>query len=384
MRSSAGRLRDKFTKEQLEEELRNYDDQAEVWLHPRRGFGFVTVQDDVKANELIECSPLAILNVEIELHKAHQMPADLFTELATTAAEVSWSTYYTSPRLRQELQSIIDNMDATVVERMAEVRLALRGTSEERCGLGVVLFSGPPGVGKTHAMKLLASEAKTKAWVVSANKLVADLDACQRATQYIQRMDGICMIDEAEVLFPPRSALMGYQSVMAKTHNMVVNHFLEVIDGMLSAPHRPGRMVILASNLPDTMDEGFRSRIRVEVTFELPTAKQCNEYWRNNARHLNGRAWFVLGRVSQACSLSFRDMDHIAEQLVQSKAGGSDAGLREYLIAISGVVGSKWPSASDVVKRAPGALYRSSLAAGSATFAARSVAEFGQRLRARL
>ena len=67
------------------------------------------------------------------------------------------------------------------------------------------------------------------------------------------------------------------------------------------------------------MDPAFRSRIRTEVAFDLPTAKQCSCYWRNNARHLNAVASFVLGCVSQAGGLSFRDMDHVAEQLVQRK-----------------------------------------------------------------
>ena len=35
-----------------------------------------------------------------------------------------------------------------VVKRTAEVQIALRGTSEVRCGLDVALFSRPPGVGR--------------------------------------------------------------------------------------------------------------------------------------------------------------------------------------------------------------------------------------------
>ena len=81
-------------------------------------------------------------------------------------------------------------------------QLALRGTSEARCGLGVALLSGPPGVGKTHAMRLIASATGTRAWVVSASKLVDNMDACEEVTKRIQSMDDLYMIDEAEVLFP--------------------------------------------------------------------------------------------------------------------------------------------------------------------------------------
>ena len=80
-------------------------------------------------------------------------------------------------------------------------------------------------------------------------------------------MHGICMIDEADVIFPPRSDVSKYQSVMAKTHHKVLTHFFEVIDGLLSTPHHQGRLVVLATNLPDSMDQAFRSRIHVEVTF---------------------------------------------------------------------------------------------------------------------
>jgi hypothetical protein len=59
-------------------------------------------------------------------------------------------------------------------------------------------------VGKTHAMSLLASKVRTQAWVISASKLVNNKDACELVTKKIQQEDGIWMIDEAEVLFPPK------------------------------------------------------------------------------------------------------------------------------------------------------------------------------------
>ena len=69
--------------------------------------------------------------------------------------------------------------------------MAMRGISKLQDGLGVARFSGPPGVRKTHAMKLLACEAGLKALVISACKLVNDFDACQHATKCIQQNDGI-------------------------------------------------------------------------------------------------------------------------------------------------------------------------------------------------
>ena len=38
--------------------------------------------------------------------------------------------------------------------------------------------------------------------MVSASTLVDDMDACEEVTKRIQSMDGLYMIDEAEVLFP--------------------------------------------------------------------------------------------------------------------------------------------------------------------------------------
>ena len=51
-------------------------------------------------------------------------------------------------------------------------------------------------------------EAQTKARVISASRLVDDVDACKRATEYIQKGGGTWMIE-------PRRALLTYQSVMA-------------------------------------------------------------------------------------------------------------------------------------------------------------------------
>ena len=69
--------------------------------------------------------------------------------------------------------------------------------------------------------------------------------------------------------FRSRSALLHYQSVVAKPHHKALPHFLEVIDWLLSTPHRPGRMVVLAAKLPDSMDPALKSRICVEVAFEI-------------------------------------------------------------------------------------------------------------------
>ena len=121
------------------------------------------------------------------------------------------------------------------------------------------------------------------------------------------------------------------------------------------------------------MDPAFRSCLRVQVPFALPTAKECSLFWRDNARHLSAPAWSVLGRVSHAGGLSFRDMDHIAENMVQETASGGLADMRAYLRAIFNMVGATSPSALAVAKGVLGALYRSSLTAGSIFFAVRGL-----------
>ena len=82
-----------------------------------------------------------------------------------------------------------------------------------------------------------------KAYAVSASRLVDDFDACEQLTKYIKQVDGIWMIDEVEVLFAPREYLMKYQSVMAKEHHKVLNHLMDVIDGLMKTPHRTDEQV---------------------------------------------------------------------------------------------------------------------------------------------
>ena len=82
----------------------------------------MTLQE-AKAKELVESKTITISNVTIALYKkrapAGPMPTDgLFQELETAAAEVSWSTYHASPRLKQELESIIDAKDDAKVQTL--------------------------------------------------------------------------------------------------------------------------------------------------------------------------------------------------------------------------------------------------------------------------
>jgi adenylate kinase family enzyme len=181
-------------------------------------------------------------------------------------------------------------LPAETRDMLDEVVARVRNESELRGGWGLgrhfragfrVLFSGPPGTGKTMAAAVLAKRLAMPIFRIdlssTVDKSVGDIEKDLRETiGAAEAGGGIVFIDEADALFGKRVAV-------EDSHDRYAN--LEVGDLLQRLEAFPG-LVILASNLKQDMDKAFTRRLTAIVDFPMPDARCRLELWRHALRSL--------------------------------------------------------------------------------------------------
>ncbi len=138
----------------------------------------------------------------------------------------------------------------------------------------VILFSGPPGTGKTMLAHALAHEAGYRVMLVDLHKIMACMprhgldENLQRVFHEARLQHAILFFDEADEMFTDRSFNAAMPTLLRE---------LERLDGIC----------ILATNRRHVLDEALDRRILYKLDFEVPSPEQREEIWR---RHLPDQA----------------------------------------------------------------------------------------------
>ena len=134
-------------------------------------------------------------------------------------------------------------------------------------GRGVVmLFSGPSGTGKTLTARAVANHLGQRLLVVTTGRLggegarrfAVDLDNLLREARL---QNAVLFFDECEALFSPGSRLDGSLSALLQA--------LERFDGVC----------VLATNVPQALDQALDRRILYRVDFEVPSPTLRERIW---------------------------------------------------------------------------------------------------------
>lgn len=178
-------------------------------------------------------------------------------------------------KLSTTFEDVIIDEDTkqTVIQLLKLSFMRTEGSSMEllkRVRMNGALFHGPPGTGKTHLARAIASPTGANMLSIDAariqNKYIGESEKMIKAAFTLAAKLSPCIlfIDEADALFYRRS------SNDKSWQRSTLTQFLTQMDGLISTTEPRKPFVIAATNHPKELDEAFMRRLPHKVLFNLP------------------------------------------------------------------------------------------------------------------
>ncbi len=138
-----------------------------------------------------------------------------------------------------------------------------------------MLFTGPPGTGKTMSATVMARDMNAELYRVDLSRVVSKYigETEKNLSKIFEQAavsGAILFFDEADALFGKRSEVKDAHDKYANMETSYLLQKMEEYDGL----------TILASNFAQNLDEAFTRRIQYIVKFPFPDPAQREQLWR--------------------------------------------------------------------------------------------------------
>lgn len=138
-----------------------------------------------------------------------------------------------------------------------------------------MLFSGPPGTGKTMAAQVIANRLKMRLYKVCISQVVSKYIGeteknLSRIFTEAKNADCILFFDETDALFGKRTEVKDSHDRNANIETAYLLQQMEEYDGV----------ILMATNLVQNIDEAFMRRINFVVSFPFPDTETRRLLWK--------------------------------------------------------------------------------------------------------
>ncbi|MDP4181661.1 MAG: ATP-binding protein [Bacillota bacterium] len=138
-----------------------------------------------------------------------------------------------------------------------------------------VLFSGPPGCGKTMAAEVIANDLSLEIYKIDVSQIVSKYIG--ETEKNLSKIFAEAETSNAILFFDEADAMFGRRSEVRDAHDRYAN--IE-ISYLLQKMEEYSGVVILATNLNQNMDEAFLRRLHFNIQFPFPEKAQRKEIWK--------------------------------------------------------------------------------------------------------
>ncbi len=138
-----------------------------------------------------------------------------------------------------------------------------------------VLFSGPPGTGKTMVAGIIAAELEMDLFKIDLSRVVSKFVGeteknLARIFNEAKESHSILLFDEADSLFSKRTEV---KSSIDRYANLEVNFLLQKIEAFEG-------ITILTTNFEKSIDDAFKRRLNFRIFFPFPDEEARARLWR--------------------------------------------------------------------------------------------------------